>query len=887
MKHEPAYEELHAGHNAEIQDSTIILLRGAAYKNKVGGKAANLSALIAGGFSVPGGVVVTVDAYRQFISQNGLNEAIDVALDACDLNDERCLATCSDRIKTMVLTPRMDDAWCKRVCDALTSIDDGALWAVRSSAEAEDTEEASFAGQQDTYLNIAREDVPEYVKRCWASYWNDRAIAYRHAAGVSQAEGGIAVVVQKMANSRVSGVMFTLDPVGGDENHIVIESSWGLGESIVSGIVTPDRFVCDKQSLKLINKKVNRKTKGIFLSKGAVASDIESSRQQQPSLTDAEVKAIARIGRDVERYFGAPQDIEWAIEGNKVCLLQSRPITTRSKTGATLWTRGYGDEYWADVTSPLFFSLLGRYLSDYVLGEGDRIMGYSELEGKELLKVHKGHIYFNTEVLEIVFTFNPKFSRTKELLNYFPESDQSRIANEPTKIARRILAEIRIAALDPDGMITRTDKAYRRWAKSFLQQMKAFDAVDLTRLNDQELHEKFLELERSYLKHYRLIRYGMVTHSIGSNLILKTWLQEWLDDRSGALYAKMISGLGDNKTIKTNIAIAKLADAVRNDDHALGLLKNGNVEGFIEGLKDNPSLNTALESFMREYGHRSHTREIYFPRWADDPSLIVDVLRSLVASPRVDMDAMASRAAEERIATEKAVLARISKLKYGIIKKQAFKAVMRVAQTYLMFRENQRFYLDHQIYRLRRLFMEYGRRYKERGLIEAQEDIFFLSKEEIFGMPENGSEVLKEIPVRKKEFKEYEDRLPPKFLRGDREFDDTVAIRENTLKVAGTSSSPGIATGFVRVVESIKDLPKIGDGEILVTSNTDPGWTPVFYKIGGLITETGGILSHGAVVSREYGIPAVTAVKNARSIFKTGQHIRIDGNEGFVYILEE
>lgn len=224
----------------------------------------------------------------------------------------------------------------------------------------------------------------------------------------------------------------------------------------------------------------------------------------------------------------------------------------------TLWTRAYGDEYWADVTSPLFFSLLGEYLTEYVNHEGARIMGYWEIADKDLLRLHKGHIYFNTEVLEYVFTFNPKFSRTKELLNYFPAKDQERVASAKTKIGRRIWAEIRITLLDPDGMITRTDKAHKKWAESFLAKMERFDSLDLTRLTDEELYVEFKDVENAFLKHYRLIRYGLVTHSIGSNLILKRWLLDWLDDKSGALYSRLISGLPDNKTITTNTALVRL-----------------------------------------------------------------------------------------------------------------------------------------------------------------------------------------------------------------------------------------------------------------------------------------------------------------------------------------
>jgi pyruvate,water dikinase len=540
------------------------------------------------------------------------------------------------------------------------------------------------------------------------------------------------------------------------------------------------------------------------------------------------------------------------------------------------------------VTSPLFFSLLGYYLTEYVNHEGARIMGYWEIADKELLRLHKGHIYFNTEVLEYVFTFNPKFSRTKELLNYFPEKDQERIANAKTKILRRIWAEIRIMLLDPDGMMTKTDKAHKKWSQEFLAEMKPFDSLDLTKPTDEELQVEFEKMEKALLKHYRLIRYGLVTHSIGTNLILKRWLVDWLDDKSGAIYSKLISGLPDNKTITTNSALVRLAKAARQDRHVLELLKKTSSHDFARALRTDGSqseFSRKFDEFLAEYGHRSHTREIYFPRWADDPSLVVDVLKALVTASEVDIDALERQKHEERTDAEKLVLERISKLRFGLIKKLLFKTVLKYAQTYLMFRENQRFYLDHQIYRQRRLFMEYARRFAERGIIDTPSDIFFLSKEEIFRIASRQLSISKAaIAERRREFDQYSDRLPPKFLRGTTEFDDTVVSEAGALKITGTAASPGIATGLVRVAFSVNDLPQVREGEILVTSNTDPGWTPVFPKLGGLVTETGGILSHGAVVSREYNIPAVTAVKDATKMLKTGQEITVDGNDGTIYV---
>ncbi|HNZ87967.1 MAG TPA: PEP/pyruvate-binding domain-containing protein [Methanofastidiosum sp.] len=474
----------------------------------IGNKALNISLLQAEGFSVPYGFVVTTDSYNKYLSDNNFKEKISELLRATNFDYKKSVATTSNNIKGLILSGEIDKSIKKDIEKVLSKNKKIKLWAVRSSALAEDLAEASFAGQQDSFLNINSKDVVEHIKLCWASYWNERAISYRHNAKISHLDGGMAVIVQSMVDAKAAGVMFTADPITGDRDKIVIESSWGLGESIVSGIVSPDMFTLEKKSKEIIERKVSSKAKGVFLSdKGSVAHDIEEEKKLISSLTDEEIIFISNLGEKIETYFNAPQDIEWAVSDDGVSILQSRGITTIEKDN-TLWTRGYSDEYWADVTSPLFFSLLGENLSNYVFKEGAKIMGYKELRDKDLLRLHKGHVYFNAQALEDVFTYNPKLGRTKELLNYFPKNEQERIANADAKLFKRILAEVRVAILDPDGKITSTDSAYLRWANDYLNYLKGFDQVDFEKLTDEELHNEFLNLRAKFLKHNRLIRYG-------------------------------------------------------------------------------------------------------------------------------------------------------------------------------------------------------------------------------------------------------------------------------------------------------------------------------------------------------------------------------------------
>ena len=537
-------------------------------------------------------------------------------------------------------------------------------------------------------------------------------------------------------------------------------------------------------------------------------------------------------------------------------------------------------------------------LTDYVNHEGARIMGYKEITDSKLLKLHKSRVYFNSWVLEKAFSYYPKFARSKELLNYFPLDDQERISQYPSILHKTILSQILIAIRDPDGMMHKTDNAYRKWAKGFMRKCEYFDKIDLNVLSDTELLSLYKDIEKSGIKHYQLIRYGMVSHSIATNLMIKNWLVKWLDDNNGSLYAGLISGLDDNKTVEMNIRFFDLAKIMREDTDLLAKinsidnLSSLNEVEIYELISSNLSFKKDFDLFIKNYGHRSNTREILYPRWREDKAYVLGVIK-LLSSSDLDLRKKELESRNNRFKTEKKVLERIKNQKGGFFKVKLFSIVLNLAQTYLTFRENQRFYLDHLLFRQRLILNEMGRRLFERKIIEGVDDVFFLYENELLmffnikclSVESNESidpKLVAKISERKKEFYRYKSSLPPKFLKNGIEFDDTIMEYDKNA-VFGAAASPGTFNGIARVVESIEELSQLEDNEILITSNTDPAWTVIFSKISGLITETGGILSHGAVISREYRIPAVTAVKGATKIFKTGEELVIDGNEGVVY----
>lgn len=853
---------------------------------EIGGKAVNLDLMIQSGFNVPPAFVIKVEAYQDFIEKK-LQGEISQILDQIDFEDEQSISQGCQTIRKYIKSVQLPGSILSD-----RQISDG-FYAVRSSAISEDLPDASFAGQLDSFLNVKKDYILKKVVECWASYWTDRAVKYRHDTGIDHLlteknAAGIAVVVQKMVDAHASGVMFTSNPVDGSYT-VVVESTWGLGESIVSGIVTPDSYILNRKC-QILEEIIKSKDKGYYLVDGKnILVDIPEDKKNQPSVNDNILKELVEMGIKLEEYFQVAQDIEWALElrdGNpEIYILQSRPITTLQEKDDILWTRAYGDEYWADATTPLFYNVMGKMLTDYVNHEGARIMGYTEITDTKLLKLHKSRVYFNSWVLEKAFSYYPKFARSKELLNYFPLEDQERISQYPSNLMKTIQSQILIAIRDSDGMMNRTDKAYRKWAAGFMEECEKFDETDLTLLSDVELLSLYHNIEKAGTKHYQLIRYGMVSHSIATNLMIKNWLIKWLDDQDGSLYAGLISGLDDNKTVEMNIRLSELARIIREDSHL-----NDTETLTSETISSNPRFKEMFHSFIHEYGHRSNTREILSPRWREDQDYVLGVVKTLSSSD-LDLKQKELESKKHRIRTEKEVYARIKKTRGGFFRARLFKIVLNLAQTYLIFRENQRFYLDHLLFRQRLMLLEMGRRLSHVGIIDATDDVFFLFEKELFKIFSNQKNVLNNgkimdvkdsISMRKKEFYRYKSTLPPKFIKNGIEFDDTI-LEHHQNSVYGAAASPGMYSGVARVVEDIKDLSNLKDNEILITSNTDPAWTAVFSKIGGLITETGGILSHGAVISREYRIPAVTAVKGATEIFKTGEKLLLDGNQGVVH----
>jgi len=450
----------------------------------IGNKALNLNILLKNNYSIPDGHVIKTSGYKLFLNHNEIDKLIQKSLETINYKNYSSIVEMSELIRSKILESPLPDELIKEL-SINHNLYNNFSFAVRSSATAEDLPATSFAGQYDTFLNIiGLENITLNIKKCYASLWTERAISYREKNNIPHSSVNIAVLIQKMIEVKSAGVLFTANPITNNFTECLIESNFGLGESLVSGQINPDQYIVQnlikkgKERFKIISKKIGNKIYATYPKDrhkgGGVNSVLLAEHERtEASLSDDIIIKLAKIGWAIENLFdNNPQDIEWAINSDgQIWLLQTRSITTlenKTEDHDVLWSRGYSDDYWNDPVSPLFFDLLGSQLTKIVNIELNSIMGYTSMD-KKLLKLHNGHVYFNLKVLrKKVENEIPSIMRNEDILNYFPSGygyyGKETIKNLQFRTKSRIIAELRVMFHDPDGSITKTANKYEEWA---------------------------------------------------------------------------------------------------------------------------------------------------------------------------------------------------------------------------------------------------------------------------------------------------------------------------------------------------------------------------------------------------------------------------------------
>jgi len=769
--------------------------------------------------------------------------------------------------------------------------------AVRSSATAEDLPTASFAGQQDTYLNVCGcDELVECVRRCWASLWTARAVTYRARQGFDHHKVYLAVVVQAMIDSEISGILFTANPITGSRQEAVINASWGLGEAIVSGLVTPDTFTVRKSDGHILSRQIASKERSIQYARegGTVELETPAHLRGIPAVSDGQVAELAALGQQIETHYGAPQDIEWAYAQGRFYILQSRPITTLAPvaaeaTAVSEYNRTMFVELFPDPLSPVFISAIQPMLHT-MLDFTFEALGLKPPEEKEAVGVFYNQTYLNGDYIAAAL---------EPLPPWIQEQMVAQIVNPFTRYKEgprggMNLPYLRVAAAFLRFMVTFPNQL-PRWVARYRAEVAEVAALPLETISDEEIVVHIQRLvfgTGSRLLNYDYLMIALCNRTYeGLGRLLKPYFEESTHE----LRIKLISGVTGNATMETNKALWDLAQEAKASPTVSALLRRyegGDVMADLERTPEGRTFLDELERFLSEYGHREIRMDILYPTWGEDPAPVLSFVRGYLDtgeahSPHLQQ----ARLFKEREELMEVVQTRMTRdLRGRFVIWPAFRWALKHTQIHTRERDTMHFELTRLFPPFRRLLLELGRRWKERGLTAEREDVFFLGLDELADVARSPRPMRDLVAERRAEFEANKGRLWPDIIRGDQELlaEGREPVQVSAGQLGGLGASPGVVTGPARVINGPEEFRKLKNGDILVAPLTNPVWTPLFAIAGGVVTEVGGMLSHGAIVAREYGIPAVMGIPGATKLVQDGKMVRVDGNKGVVSLeLEE
>ena len=881
-----------------------------------GGKGANLAELVRAGFNVPPGFIVTTAAYRAFVAANQFESRLLELARAASPADPSVLDGVSEQIRALFSAGTMPAHVVESIQAAYASLAaegpgnastrTGTPVAVRSSATAEDLPGLSFAGQQDTYLNIAgAEALAEAVKACWGSLWTSRALVYRARSHIAPDNLALAVIVQRLVRSDVSGVLFTANPLSGHRGELVIDATFGLGEAMVSGQVEPDRYVVDAASGRIVSRKLGAKAIAILPRSSGGTETVAQAHPQQQALPDAQILELAHTAAQVAAHFGSPQDIEWAwVRGSdSLYLLQSRPITT-------LYPLPQALEHSPDLRVLFSFNSL-QGVPDPITPLGQDIIllaarGLLRTVGvrrgaRDVLLSAGGRLYVDVSdilagrrgraVMVDVMLANADPGARKAVRGLIAAGRiPVRKGVRPASVLRLLRGLLPVITGMPHAWLNSAAARARavRKAEAFVLEVR--QAIDQA----ASLPARLAVLEQAVPSMMPRVIYAIMPALIPgvmSQAIVARLLSRWAGTKSASMW-RLLRGLPGNPTTEMDLQLWSAAQAIRSDpaSRALFAAGPGPIADAYQNGRLPPTAQAAIQSFLDRYGMRAVAEiDIGRPRWREDPLPLIQSLSSYlqVADPEAGPDRVFQRAAveAERLAAE--YVAQVQQQRGGL-RAHVLAAFIRRMRLLAGLREMPKFYLIKLFDLLRAALLDSGRDLTAQGRLERADDIFFVPLDTLRAVAAGDPADLKVIAARERAAYAAELARPrfPRLLlsTGEAFYEGLSEAGSNDL--VGDGVSPGIVEGPVRVVVDPRGVQLV-PGEILVCPATDPGWTPLFLSAGGLVMELGGMMTHGSVVAREYGIPAVVGVHDATRRLQTGQRVRVDGSTGRVALVDE
>jgi phosphohistidine swiveling domain-containing protein len=857
----------------------------AALEN-VGGKGMALAKMIRLGLPVPNGFHVTTEAYRVFVAANGLQPCILAALEKVDAALPASLEAASSTIRECFTHSAIPLDLETAIRAAYHALQPAARVAVRSSATAEDLPEASFAGQQETFLNIhGVEAVLEAVRKCWASLWTGRAIAYRTKNKVDQSSIALAIVVQEMVDAEAAGILFTANPVNGRSDEMVINAAWGLGEAIVGGLVTPDTIVTEKATGKVKRMDVAEKTViTVAAENGTQEQPLTDARRNAQVLKDAQVVELVQIAQRIEAYFGTPQDIEWCRTNGNFYIVQSRPITAlpepeipapsewKLPKGTYAVMRNNIVELMAEPLSPLFATLGIAALNTSLTRLMNESFGMHGIMPDEIIIVVNHYAYNNGSV-------------------------------SAKSMARMIFGAGKILRMMFTGAVERWTETGR---PHYYQTVEGWQSKNLHAFSPVELVSGARMLTEAAIDAYGALISGVIPAA---------WITEAMFTK---LYNRLIKHRGDppaptyllgfdSLPIQSDKSLYQLADWARSIPPLAAYLEGittsqlAAVLGEPGSLPDEVPLDAWREMQLRfhehlqKFGHTLYDLDFAHPLPADDPAPVLDTFKLYLRGQGVDPHLRQKESAAKR---EQAVAAMQSHLRGMRLK--WFSKTLASAQKYAPLREDGLAEIGLAYPLIRQMLLELGRRLAQQQIVPRAEDIFWLTQDEVIqaamrleaGLPVES--LAENIRLRKAEHRSVLSVRPPMALPQMKIFGfDLMSLKARRgrggkgNRIKGVAASPGSATGSACVLHTPEDFNRMRPGDILVAPITTPAWTPLFAMAAAIVTDVGGPLSHGSIVAREYGIPAVLGTGSATRRIRDGQIITVDGSQGTVVLHPE
>lgn len=807
-----------------------------------GGKGANLGELIRAGFPVPPGFVVTTAAYDEVVSRHGLGEII-----ARSLRAERDPGVViRDAFNAAAIPTEVE----REIAAAYERLGEGPV-AVRSSATAEDLPDAAFAGQQDTFLNVVGTDaVLRAVRRCWASLWTDRAVAYRGRQGIDQTTVKLAVVVQRMAPAEVAGVMFTANPVTGARDQVVIDASPGLGEAVVSGVVTPDHYLLRRRwcGWSVAERRVGRREVVVRpLARGGTEQVAGLPGKVTPALSDRSLRQLARLGGAIERHFGVPQDVEWVWSGEQFFVVQARPMTAVPPAPRPL-SRAF-----AAMAAELFPVRPYPFdLTAWGPAAFQAIAPVVELLGLAVDPVER--IFVQDDGVVIA------------LKDRRPIRPTLKILLAPYRLARLCGAYNPTRWKEDPGLAVALDRA-RSLSEQDVSTPDWQGLLDLLRAELTLPRALAGEVRRRYFPRAALAA-GLLY--LGLRLLGR-----------GDRYGLLRSGV-ETRTLEANRALETLAAAVRLDPSLAEMFAHHEAGELLAVLEENASGQEWLRNFhafLRRFGHREGAiTTVSLPTWRDAPEVALGIVKGLaLASPRPPVERPGWEQARDELLASPGL--RLPPLR------STFLGLLTDARTLLQIREDTHFYATLALPLVRRTVHEMGERLVRVGALDEADDVFHLTLQDLervgssWPPPRHLVDELR-ARVRSRQARRVTVERTPLVklarLATGVPSDDPVLVR-------GTPGSPGVAEGAVRVIGGGAEFGALRPGEVLVAPYTNPSWTPLFQRAAAVVVDSGGAGSHAAIVAREYGIPAVMGTVDGTRRLVDGQLVRVDGGRGIVF----